>query len=87
MMLTLTNVIVFLACNDAIKNLKIKDVLEKLLHNVNNRSLKYLCKFQVDIPKSAKVIAVQSLGNLHTLYCRNHVGGPKNAHQPIFPYT
>ena len=33
----------------------------KLLHDVNNCILKYLCKFQVDIPINARVIAVQSL--------------------------
>ena len=38
----------------------------KFVHNVNNPVLKGLCKFQVDIPKNARVTAVQSLENLHT---------------------
>ena len=48
--------------------------------------MKGLCKFQVDIPKSAKVTAVQSLGNLHTFILRQPCWQAKEclpAHFPI----
>ena len=38
--------------------------MTKLLQDVNNLILKYLCKFQVDIPINARAIAVQNLENL-----------------------
>ena len=56
--------------------------LTKVLHNVNNPVLKALRQFQVHIPINARVTAVQSLD----LYCGSHVGGHKNADQPILPY-
>ena len=45
---------------------QINEFLDNFLQNVNNHILKYLCKFQVDTPKNAKAVAVQSLGNLCT---------------------
>ena len=54
---------------------------------MNNPILKDLCKFQVDTPINAKVIAVQNLENFIRLYCGSHDGGQENAHQPIFPYN
>ena len=38
------------------------------------------------MPIKAKVTAVEGLENLQNLCCGSHVGGQKNAHQPIFPY-
>ena len=67
--------------------IEINSFSEKKLHNVNNPILKYLCKFQVDIPINARIIAVQSLEHLNTFICDSHVGRQKNAHQPTFPYT
>ena len=60
----------------------------KFSHNVDDLVLEGLCKFQVNEPINARVLAVQSLGNLHTfIYCGSHDGGQRNAHQPIFPYN
>ena len=59
----------------------------KFLHNVKDPILKDLWKFQVDTPINAKVTAVQSFENPHTLYCGSHDGGQENAHQPIFAYN
>ena len=57
----------------------------KFSHNVDDLVLEGLCKFQVNEPTNARVLAVQSLGNLHTfIYCGSHDGG-QNAHQPNFP--
>ena len=47
-------------------------------------------KFQVDIPINARVTAIQSFQNLHSfirIAVAMLVGGQKNAHQPIFPYS
>ena len=61
--------------------------LTKFLHNVSNPFLKGLCKFQFDIPVNTGVVEVGSLEISVFLYCGSHVGGHKNAHQPIFPYN
>ena len=54
------------------------------LGSANNTVLKGLHKFKVDMPINANVIAVQSLEHLFRyLYCGYHVGGQKNALQPI----
>ena len=55
----------FLVCNDVNQKLKLTTFPRKLLHNVNNRNLKYLCKFQIDVPINAKMIAIQSLEDLY----------------------
>ena len=63
----------------------------KFLQNVNKPILKGLCKFQVDVPRVMQVM--QELGQFKVLkisihlYCGSHVGGQKNALQPIFPYN
>ena len=42
------DILLFLVCNDVIE-FELTTVLIKFLHDVNNRILKHLCKFQVDI--------------------------------------
>ena len=59
----------------------------KLLHNVNNTILKYLCEFQVDISINAKVITVQNLEDLCTFILRQPYWSAKECPQPIFLYN
>ena len=60
----------------AIKSSKFKltTLSIKCLLNVSNSVLKGLCKLQVDIPINTRVMAVQSLGDLHAFICGSHVG-------------
>ena len=55
--------ILFLTSNDVIKKFKLTNLSTKFSHNVNSLVLKGPCKFQVDIPINARVVAVQSLEN------------------------
>ena len=61
--------------------------MTKLLHIVNNPILKYLCKFQVNIPINARIIAVESLKDLYTFILWQPCWWAKERPQPIFPYN
>ena len=54
-----------LGYNDVIK-MKIKDLFDRLFYNANDLIMKYLCKFEVNLPINARGTAVQSLESLHT---------------------
>ena len=59
-----------------------------ILRSTNNKVLKGLHKFKVDMPINAKGITVQSLEHLFIyLYCGCHLGVQKNALQPISPHN
>ena len=49
--------------------------------------LEDLCKFQVDTPKNAKVIAVQSFENHHTFILWQQCWWARERPQPIFRYN
>ena len=68
-------------------NFKLTTFFTKLLHNVNEPILRGVCKFQADIPISARVMAVHTLKIFIRLYNGSHVGGQKTNQQPIFRYN
>ena len=57
---------IFLVCSDIIKNL-IQLIFDIFLYNVDNPVLKGLCKFQANKPVNARVKAVKSSENHHTI--------------------
>ena len=58
----------------------------KLLDNVNNPILKYLCKFQINIQPHARVTAVQSLEDLYTFILWQPSWWSQAHPQPFSPY-
>ena len=56
-------------------------------HSVNKPNLRYLRKFQVDIPINARVVAVQSLEYPYTFILRQPCWWAKECSKPIFPYN
>ena len=46
--------------------------------------LRVICKFQVDMPINARIIAVQTLENLHAFFI---AAAMLDAHQPTIPYN
>ena len=65
--------------------LKLTTYLTKFFYNVNNPILRYLCKFQVDIPIIARVTAIESLENLCTFILRQPCWWAKECTPTHFP--
>ena len=77
------NIPIILTLECCYQKFKLTTFLTELLCDVNNLIFKYLYKFKVDIPINARVIAVQSLGNLFSFILQQ----PCYAHRPILPYN